>query len=113
MKFQGRQYDVGPDGRFLINTVLDSATAPIPLLMHWNTESANWCTQNAQVVDTEAGAYRNRLIFARSTISSPRPLSTALSVNRLKPFTCSAVIVGGMESSCRLTSTSTGAGPSW
>jgi len=30
----GRQYDVAPDGRFLI-TVLDSAAAPITLLMNW------------------------------------------------------------------------------
>jgi hypothetical protein len=33
----GRQYDVAPDGRFLINRVLDdSATPPITLLMNWN-----------------------------------------------------------------------------
>ena len=31
----GRQYDVAPDGRFLINTELDSAAAPITLLMNW------------------------------------------------------------------------------
>jgi Tol biopolymer transport system component len=31
-----RQYDVAPDGRFLINTMLDTATAPITLLMNWN-----------------------------------------------------------------------------
>ncbi|MBM3819498.1 MAG: hypothetical protein FJW14_10870 [Acidimicrobiia bacterium] len=31
----GRQYDVTRDGRFLINTVLDDAAAPITLLMHW------------------------------------------------------------------------------
>jgi Tol biopolymer transport system component len=36
---QGRQYDVTPDGRFLINTVLDSAAAPITLLMNWNPEA--------------------------------------------------------------------------
>jgi hypothetical protein len=35
---QGRQYDVGPDGRFLINTELDSA-APIRLLMNWHPEA--------------------------------------------------------------------------
>ena len=29
---QGRQYDVAPDGRFLINTELDSAAARITLL---------------------------------------------------------------------------------
>jgi serine/threonine protein kinase/Tol biopolymer transport system component len=33
---QGRQYDVAPDGRFLINTVLDEASAPITLLQNWN-----------------------------------------------------------------------------
>ena len=33
-----RQYDVAPDGRFLINTVLDGATVPITLLMNWNPE---------------------------------------------------------------------------
>lgn len=30
----GRQYDVAPDGRFLINTVLDSAAAPITLIQN-------------------------------------------------------------------------------
>ncbi len=35
----GRQYDVAPDGRFLINTVLGSAAAPITLLMNWNPEA--------------------------------------------------------------------------
>ena len=35
---QGRQYDVGPDGRFLINIVVDSAAAPITLLMNWKPE---------------------------------------------------------------------------
>ena len=33
---QGRQYDVAPDGRFLINTELDLATAPITLIQNWN-----------------------------------------------------------------------------
>ena len=37
---QGRQYDVARDGRFLINTVLDSAAAPITLLMNWNPEAS-------------------------------------------------------------------------
>ena len=31
---QGRQYDVGRDGRFLLNTQAES-NAPITLLMHW------------------------------------------------------------------------------
>jgi hypothetical protein len=31
----GRQYDVAPDGRFLINTELDTAAAPITLLQNW------------------------------------------------------------------------------
>ena len=35
---QGRQYDVAPNGRFLINTELDSAAAPITLLMNWRPE---------------------------------------------------------------------------
>ena len=35
----GRQYDVTRDGRFLINTVLDDATAtPITLIMNWRPE---------------------------------------------------------------------------
>jgi len=33
---QNRQYDVAPDGRFLINTVLSSANAPITLLQNWS-----------------------------------------------------------------------------
>jgi hypothetical protein len=36
---QGRQYDVAPDGRFLINTELDNAVAPITLLQNWNPEA--------------------------------------------------------------------------
>jgi Tol biopolymer transport system component len=35
---QGRQYDVARDGRFLINTVLDEASAPITLLQNWHPE---------------------------------------------------------------------------
>lgn len=31
----GRQYDVTRDGRFLINTVLEDAAAPITLLQNW------------------------------------------------------------------------------
>ena len=37
---QGRQYDVTRDGRFLINTVLDEAAAPITLLLNWAPEAA-------------------------------------------------------------------------
>ena len=33
---QGRQYDVASDGRFLINTELDTIAAPITLLQNWN-----------------------------------------------------------------------------
>ncbi len=33
---QGREYDVAPDGRFLINTVSESAAAPITLIQNWN-----------------------------------------------------------------------------
>jgi hypothetical protein len=35
----GRQYDVAPDGRFLINMELDSAAAPITLLQNWRPEA--------------------------------------------------------------------------
>ena len=35
---QGRQYDVGPDGRFLINTELPGAAAPITLIQQWKRE---------------------------------------------------------------------------
>jgi serine/threonine protein kinase len=35
---QGRQYDVTRDGRFLINMVLDDASAPITLLQNWKPE---------------------------------------------------------------------------
>ena len=34
-----RQYDVPPDGRFLINMELESAAAPITLLMNWTPEA--------------------------------------------------------------------------
>ena len=35
---QGRQYDIAPDGRFLINTVIDGAPAPITLLQYWQPD---------------------------------------------------------------------------
>src|SRR5207249_10451283 len=53
-----------------------------------------------------------RIVFARSSISSPRPLRAALSVDTSKPVACFNVIVGGIESSCRCTTVSTSAGPS-
>jgi hypothetical protein len=36
---QGRQSDVAPDGRFLINTELDDVGAPITLIQNWNPEA--------------------------------------------------------------------------
>ena len=36
---QGRNYDVTRDGRFLINTVLDEAAAPITLILNWNPDA--------------------------------------------------------------------------
>ncbi len=36
---QARQYDVAPDGRFLINTVVDGTVAPIRLVLNWNPEA--------------------------------------------------------------------------
>jgi hypothetical protein len=37
----GSQYDVARDGRFLINTVLDEATAtPITLIQNWQPPAA-------------------------------------------------------------------------
>ena len=35
----GRQYDVTRDGRFLINTVLDEAAAPITLIQNWTPDA--------------------------------------------------------------------------
>ena len=35
----GRQYDVTHDGRFLINTLLNEAVAPITLLQNWNPDA--------------------------------------------------------------------------
>jgi Tol biopolymer transport system component len=35
---QARQYDVAPDGRFLINTVVDSTASPITLIQNWNPD---------------------------------------------------------------------------
>lgn len=36
---QGRQYDVAPDGRFLINTALSEGTEPITLIQNWNPDA--------------------------------------------------------------------------
>ena len=36
---QMRQYDVAPDGRFLINTELPGAAAPITLIQNWNPDA--------------------------------------------------------------------------
>jgi Tol biopolymer transport system component len=33
---RGRQYDVAPDGRFLINRVLNTGASPITLIQNWN-----------------------------------------------------------------------------
>jgi hypothetical protein len=35
----GRQHDVAPDGRFLINTELPGDAAPITLIHNWNPEA--------------------------------------------------------------------------
>ncbi len=35
----GRQYDVAPDGRFLVNTELPGDAAPITLIQHWTPEA--------------------------------------------------------------------------
>jgi Tol biopolymer transport system component len=37
---EGRQYDVAPDGRFMINRVVDSAAAPITLIQNWNPDAS-------------------------------------------------------------------------
>ncbi len=36
---QMRQYDVAPDGRFLINTELPGDASPITLILNWNSEA--------------------------------------------------------------------------
>lgn len=37
---EGWQYDVAPDGRFLINTVVgEGSTTPITLIQNWNPEA--------------------------------------------------------------------------
>ena len=35
----GRQYDVAPDGRVLINMELPGDAAPITLIQHWTPEA--------------------------------------------------------------------------
>ncbi len=37
--FQGRQYDVTRDGRFLIDTAPDEVDTRITLIQHWNPEA--------------------------------------------------------------------------
>ena len=37
---QGRNYDVTVDGRFLVNTILDTVTNPITLIQNWNAAAA-------------------------------------------------------------------------
>ena len=36
---QGRQYDVARDGRFLINTELESVAEPITLIQNWSPDA--------------------------------------------------------------------------
>ena len=36
---QLRQYDVAPDGRLLINTVVEDGGAPITIIQHWNPDA--------------------------------------------------------------------------
>jgi hypothetical protein len=35
----GRQYAVAPDGRFLVNTILNDLASPITLVLNWNPGS--------------------------------------------------------------------------
>ena len=42
-----------------------------------------------------ASGQRHRFVLARSRISSPRPLITAFTMKRVKPFAISTVIEGG------------------
>jgi len=44
---QERQYEVAPDGRFLINMELESAAAPITLLMNGTDCSAGYVARHA------------------------------------------------------------------
>jgi hypothetical protein len=36
---RGSEYDLAKDGRFLVDTVIDEATAPITLLQNWKPPS--------------------------------------------------------------------------
>src|SRR5262249_18972095 len=56
---------------------------------------------------------RHKFETARSMTSSAWPLSTALTMNSVKPLAISAVIAGGITSSARLTTASTSTGPLW
>ena len=51
---QERQYDVAPDGRFLINMELESAAAPITPLMNWTPEAKKWLRRGLFLCGREA-----------------------------------------------------------
>ena len=46
----GRQYDVAPDGRFLMNRELDTATTPITLIQNWTPEAKKSLRRNSSWV---------------------------------------------------------------
>ena len=57
-------------------------------------------------------ASSRRLVLATSRTSSPRPERMLRVAQRVNPLACSAVILGGIDSSCRTVMTSMTAGPS-
>ena len=75
---------------------------PVPRVSSTDV-SASFSSEAHSIADRagqqSSGVYRNKLISARSMISSPRPLRTAFIMNRLKPLACSRVIAGGIASS--------------
>jgi hypothetical protein len=81
---QGRQYAVAPDGRFLINAVLDnSATAPITLLTNWNPEakpeSARMRVSSHQhVISTSLRSWRLAIPSDSSPSSAPSQRTAVL-----------------------------------
>ena len=57
----GWQYDVAPDGRFLVNTELESAAVPITLIQNWQPEAK----KNGRAADRSSYVAKGLLMFAR------------------------------------------------
>ena len=86
---QERQYDVAPDGRFLINLELESAAAPITLLMTGRPRRrTSFAEDYSSVVAICRGSAlcSDQIVLRRCTLLNAARLWIAFNTNSLQPY---------------------------